>query len=182
MTLSQDEVYKIYLSYLPHYFEDGQPLALQLSELFYSASKDSYMIPGCKGVKADQAEHYCLCGHARTELFISADGRWLPCMPFSGKDGLVEQFPKVSEVPLKNAMEQSFYISCIDKRLSEYLNHNDECRKCPYCFECAAGCRGRAATSEDYMAKDYAICTMFNGGYIAQLEDMMNKIGIKKLS
>lgn len=182
MTLSQDEIYQTYLSYLPYYFEDGQPLALQLSELFYSASKDRYSIPGCKGVKAEQAEHYCLCGHARTELYISADGRWLPCMPISGKEKLAEQFPKASEIPLKEALEQSFYISSIEKKLSEYLEHNEECRKCPYCFECAAGCRGRAATSEDYMAKDSAICIMFHGGYIAKLEDMMNKIGVKKLS
>jgi radical SAM protein with 4Fe4S-binding SPASM domain len=181
MTLTPAQVYETYLSYLPCYYEDGHPLELQLSDLFRSKDADSYSIPGCRGVKESQIDSHCLCGHARSYVYISADGRYLPCMPVSGNEELAKQFPKVQDLSLKEALEQSFYVSCINQKLGAYLEHNPDCNKCEYRLDCASGCRGRAATKEDYMAKDSDICILFTGGYVEQLKAMMGKLNIKQV-
>jgi radical SAM protein with 4Fe4S-binding SPASM domain len=177
MTLTQEEVYDTYLSYLPQFIEDGQPLLLQLSELFCSMP-GGYWIPGCKGVSESQVGNYCLCGHARTELYITAEGRWMPCMPMSGKDELAKQFPGIKDTPLKDALNDSFYLSCIAKNLGEYFAHNPECAACPYRLDCASGCRGRAATEDDYMAVDREICIMYKGGYMERVKKLMEELQI----
>lgn len=180
LTLTDEEVYEAYLEYLPFYIEDGMPLDLMLSGLFMYRKDKGYQIPGRKGVKEEQCKHYCLCGHARNNLYITADGRMMPCMPMSGKEELAREFPKITELALKDALEDSFYIDCIEKKLTEYLEHNPECAACEYRYDCASGCRGQAAVQGNYLAPDKAVCTMFQGGYIERVENMMKKYRIKR--
>lgn len=183
MTLTDEETYEIYLDYLPHYIEDGQPLYLHLSSLFISGpDKKSFRVPGRKHVRPEKAHIHCLCGHARNSLYITAEGRWMPCMPMSGKDALAAQFPSVLDTPLHEALEDSFYMSCIEKRLDEYLEHNPQCQECEYKYDCASGCRGQAASEDDYLAIDKGACALFKGDYIPRLEKMMEEYGMKCLS
>lgn len=182
MSLTDEEAYEIYLEYLPHYIEDGQPLYLHLSSFFISnPDKKSYRIPARKHVKPEKAHVHCLCGHARNSLYITADGKWMPCMPMSGKEDLAAKFPSVYDTPLQQALEDSFYISCIEKRLDEYLEHNPKCQACEHKYNCASGCRGQGATEKDYLAIDDSICLLFKGDYIPRLEKMMEKYGLKCL-
>ena len=176
--VSVEELFELYLDYIPHYYEDGMPLAIQLGG-FFSASPgrpERYDIPLAKG-NCDP-EKNCICGHARMVMYISADGRALPCMSLSGMD-IQEQFPLITEIGLSNCLTDSFYMSFIDRRASDYLSLHPECRTCEYVSYCLGGCRASALESNggtDLMGRDEACCRMFREGYAARTIELMKRI------
>ena len=46
-----------------------------------------------------EPESSCICGHARQVMYISAEGRALPCMALSGME-LQNEFPLITELGL----------------------------------------------------------------------------------
>ena len=98
-SISLEELYQLYLDYIPQYYEDGMPLSLQLGG-FFSASPgrpEEYDIPSVKS--CTNPEKTCVCGHARMVMYISAEGRALPGMSLSGMD-IQEEFPLIPEIGL----------------------------------------------------------------------------------
>lgn len=76
---------------------------------------------------AVDASNLCMCGHARCDLYITAEGRMAPCMPLSGNDELLQKLSNLCEVNLAAALDDSYYMDLVNARLSEYLAHNKEC-------------------------------------------------------
>jgi len=175
--ISLDELYQLYLDYIPHYYEDGMPLSLQLSG-FFSASPNKpgeYDIPSIK--HCTDPDKTCVCGHARMVMYISAEGRALPCMALSGME-IQQEFPLIPEIGLAKCITDSSYMRLIDTRATEVLRHNPECALCEYALECLAGCRASAleTTPDDILGIDKAACAIFKGGWIEKIRRTMDKI------
>ena len=177
MSLTDEEVYETYLEYLPKYLEDGRPLRLMLGNLFVCDGSNQYTIPGYHNLSEAKAKNHCICGHARNHMYIAADGRILPCMPLSGTDEIAARFPSITETALKDALNDSWYMSCIDTKLKDFLDQNEECGSCEHRLKCAGGCRGSALNydSRNYYGVDRAACLLFKNGYIERLETIMKQ-------
>ena len=177
-TVSIEELFELYLDYIPHFYEDGMPLAIQLGGLFSASpgKPDRFDIPLAKG-RCDP-QKTCVCGHARMVMYISADGRALPCMSLSGMD-IQEQFPLITETGLADCLTDSFYMEFIDRRASDYLALHPECRSCEYAPYCLGGCRASALEHNGgtgLMGRDEACCKMFREGYAARVLTLMRRI------
>lgn len=176
-SISMDELYQLYLDYIPCYYEDGMPLALQLGGFFMADPDDpeDYAIPSVKN--CSRPESTCVCGHARMVMYISAEGRTLPCMALSGMD-IQEEFPLITEIGLSKCITDSRYMRLLDTRASEVLAHNAECRTCPHALDCLGGCRAAALefTPGDILAPDKAACAIFKGGWVEKITALMKEI------
>ena len=173
-SISIKELYQLYLDYLPHYYEDGMPLSLQLGGFFSASPKRpmEYDIPSMKS--CSDPDKTCVCGHARMVMYISAEGRALPCMALSGMD-IQEEFPLIPEIGLAQCITDSRYMSLIDTRATVVLEHNPECKNCEHAMACLAGCRASALETSptDILGRDMAICELFKGGWVEQIRQTM---------
>lgn len=179
-SISIDELYQLYLDYIPYYYEDGMPLSLQLGG-FFMASPDrpeQYDIPSVK--KCADPGKTCVCGHARMVMYISAEGRALPCMALSGMD-IQEEFPMIPEIGLAKCITDSRYMRLIDTRAAEILEHNPGCKSCEYAMQCLGGCRASAleAAPTDIFSPDPAACAVFKGGWIQKIHSVMDALHTK---
>ena len=176
-SISVDELYQLYFDYIPHYYEDGMPLSLQLGGFFSANPRkpEEYDIPAIKNC-ADP-DKTCVCGHARMVMYISAEGRALPCMALSGMD-IQQEFPLIPEIGLARCITDSRYMRLIDTRATEVLNHNPECKSCEYALQCLAGCRASALETapDDILAPDRAACGIFKGGWVQKIDALMQEI------
>ena len=156
------------------------PLSVQLGG-FFSASPDKpeeYDIPSMKN--CSNPEKTCVCGHARMVMYISAEGRALPCMALSGMD-IQQEFPLIPEIGLAQCITDSRYMRLIDTRATEVLKHNPECSTCEHAMQCLAGCRASAleTSPEDILTVDRAACTLFRGGWVEKIRKTMADIDPK---
>jgi len=176
-SISLEELYQTYLDYIPQYYADGMPLALQLGGFFRAdpGYPLEYDIPSIKQC-TDPGKH-CVCAHARMVMYISPEGRALPCMSLSGMD-IREQFPLIPEIGLAACLTDSSYMSLIETRASEILAHNPQCGECPYALQCLGGCRASALESdpEDLLGPDMAVCVLFKGGWAEKIRQCMQTI------
>ncbi|MBP3638015.1 MAG: radical SAM protein [Clostridia bacterium] len=176
-SISIDELYQLYLDYIPHYYADGMPLSIQLGG-FFSASPgemEAYDIPSMKNCA--NPDKTCVCGHARMVMYISAEGRVLPCMALSGMD-IQQEFPLIPDIGLANCLTDSRYMRLIDTRATEVLEHNPECRNCEHALQCLGGCRASALETHptDILAPDAAICSIFKGGWVEKIDKVMQAV------
>lgn len=169
-SIAPDALYRIFLEYIKHYYASGMPLAIQLGGFFSAdpAEPERYDIPAVK--PCSDPHQTCICGHARTTLYLSAEGRVLPCIALSGMD-IQSQFPKVSELGLAQCLTDSRYLRTIDARVSDYLRENPRCASCEHAIRCMGGCRAAAleAVPDDYFAPDPLTCTLFRGGWVEKI-------------
>ncbi len=177
-SLSLDELFGLYLDYIPQYYKDGMPISLQLGGFFYASPRE----PGRWDVPLyhypTAPEKCCVCNHARMVMYISPEGRALPCMSLSGME-IQEQFPLIPEDGLSKCITDSFYMSFINTRADKVLNHNPRCGDCPWTGWCLGGCRASGLDGSgqtDLLYKDPAACEMFTGGWVAKLVALMNRI------
>lgn len=175
-SIAMEELYQLYLDYIPHFFEDGMPLSLQLGGFFSATPRrpKEYDIPALKN--CSNPETTCVCGHARMVMYISAEGRTLPCMALSGMD-IQHEFPLITELGLAKCITDSRYMRLIDTRATEILDHNPECKECEHAMQCLAGCRASAleTSPDDILAPDRAICGIFKGGWVDKIRQSMKE-------
>lgn len=174
--LSPEEEFQFYLDYLPHYFEDGEPVRLMLSVMFLKTENGEYVITGAKQPEDRDCSNYCLCGHARNIMHITPDGFIVPCIPMGSVENGRKQFPNIFETTLTDALNDSEYMKFIDTRLSTYFEHNPECSECEYRNRCSGGCRGNAAGSGDLLGKDEYTCSFFRDGWYDKTMELLNKL------
>ena len=180
LTPSDEEVMETYLAYVPHFFEDGAPLQLMLSGLFFSAKGGTHaQVPSAKYDGTERSRHCNICGSARSELYISADGRALPCMPMSGLS-IEREFPKITEIGLREVLKDSVYMRWVGMTLGEYLEHNKQCAGCAYRYICGGGCRaGGVMRRGDYTGTDEATCKIFKNGYYTRMKGLIDRYAPK---
>ena len=178
--ITRDEEFQTYLDYIPQFYEDGAPLSLMLSGFFCSDGTDGFEIPFVKNEEDEDCGDYCLCGHARNYMYITAEGAMVPCIPMGSAEGGRCHFPNIRETSLADALRDSYYMGFIDTRLRDYFAHNPGCAVCAYRNRCAGGCRGRVASvggpEVDLLAWDEDACAFFRQGWYDRVTKLMEKI------
>lgn len=169
-TLGVEELYATYLDYLPKYRASGAPMNLMLSGFFLCRKgSEAFSIPCKKFDGSDRMRRQPLCRSARTTMYISADGRLLPCLPLTGLP-IQEEMPSVLDMGLIPALSDSRYLQAIDTRLEHLLAHNDKCRTCQHALTCGGGCRaGALASGQGYLDVDEYTCSFFQNDYEAKI-------------
>lgn len=179
--LTQAELYETYLDYIPQYFEDGAPVSLALDGFFmHDKYSEKQFSPMEKGIPEKDFPKALMCGHVRRELYVSPKGNVLPCMSMVGSP-IEEQFPNILETPLEEILNDgSYYMNAINWRVSDYLEHNPECRTCRYRTECCGGCRAQAVfvNPTDYLARDPVTCEYYLGGWMEKKNELLSKLNI----
>jgi len=177
---SLDEEFQIYLDYIPQFFEDEIPMNLMLSGMFRGNGKNHKgTICFEKNSEDKDCSSYCLCGHARNWMHITADGYIVPCIPIGSVECGRTYFPKVYDMSIVEALQDSKYMNFIDTRLKSYFEHNPECGKCEYRNRCAGGCRGNAAYDGDLMGIDMQTCTFYKKGWYDKTVELLEKMGVR---
>lgn len=175
-SISMPDTYQLYLDYIPHYYEDGMPLDVMLGGFFWArpSEPDRFDIPSYK--PPCEPTTMCMCGHARHVMYISPEGRTLPCMALSGM-AIQDEFPLITEQGLQKCITDSRYMRLIDTRASEYFELHEDCRNCKYAMCCYGGCRADAlATDEnDIMGKSMGSCELFRGGWVEKIIEAVKK-------
>lgn len=178
--ITRDEEFQTYLDYIPQFYEDGAPLSLMLSGFFHSDGTDGFEIPFVKNEEDEDCGDYCLCGHARNYMYITAEGAMVPCIPMGSAEGGRCHFPNIRETSFDDALRDSYYMNFIDTRLRDYFAHNPGCAVCEYRNRCAGGCRGRVASAGaaevDLLARDEDACAFFRQGWYDRVTKLMEKI------
>ncbi len=170
------EVFETFLEYLPHYFEDGMPISLELEGMFRYDRHTGRVSSGFVH-SGDEArfERTLMCGHMRRNLYVGPDGRVLPCMSMSGLSG-EEEFENMLEIPLEAILEsESRYMTFCNLRVSDFMKLHPECRTCHYRTQCLGGCRAIAAAEAggDILAKDTYACEFFFGGWKEKTDEFL---------
>jgi len=82
---------------------------LMLSGVFRNRGK-SCSIPFCKMDEEKDCGNYCLCGHARNWMHITADGFIVPCIPMGSAESGRKQFPNIHDTTIVEALSDSAYM------------------------------------------------------------------------
>lgn len=168
--LSRQELYDIYLDYIPKFFKAGSPITLHLGGFFYcKKGSTDYYLPAKKFDGTEKALSCKLCDHAKNFMYICADGQLLPCMSLCGTP-IKEKKTYITKTPLRDALKSSHYLSLVNHSLKELLEKNPICNDCEYKLTCGGGCRASAVmTNGNYLDCDAAICDIFKKGYIEKI-------------
>lgn len=175
-SISTPDLYQTYLDYIPYFYEDGAPINLQLGGFFMGKKGDLtyYSIP--RNREGQDPEKVCLCNHARNILYISPEGRALPCFSLSGMN-VQERFPVIQDIGLVQCLNDSFFMNFVQKKAVEIIEHNEQCRGCEYQNVCLGGCRAEAlALNENgFLDKDPNACEFYLGGWYDKLKETIRK-------
>ena len=178
-SISIDELFQTYLDYIPYYYEDGMPLALMLGGFFSARPKrpDYYDIPLYHYPK--DPDKCVVCAHARTVMYISPEGRALPCMSLTASP-VQDDFPLIPELGLTKCITDSVYMDFITTRAAKVLEHNEECRSCEYRRWCQGGCRASGLADspsyDDLLYRDLPCCALYRDGWIPRIMRLMKEL------
>jgi len=177
-SLAMEELYELYLEYIPKFYEDGAPLTLMLGGFFHArkgSKPEDYHITLERLDGTEKMNRVPICGHARQVMYIAADGKILPCMALSSMS-VQDKFPGILN-GLGKGLSDSFYMDFIDTRLEQYLAKNPECAACDQKYFCGGGCRASALMFDtDIYAKDLYACGIFKSGYREKIESVIKKL------
>ena len=177
--ISISELFQIYLDYIPCFYEDGMPLSLMLGGFFRASPKrtDYYDIPLYH--YPEDPEKCVVCNHARSVMYISPEGRALPCMSLTAET-VQDRFPSIPELGLASCITESVYMDFITTKASEVLEHNEECRDCEYRRWCQGGCRASGLAdspgSADLLYRDLPCCALYRDGWIPRIMMLMKEL------
>nr|WP_297771259.1 radical SAM protein [uncultured Butyrivibrio sp.] len=169
--LSMDETFEIYFDYLDDFYRDLPQMTVHLGGFFMcdGSNPDLYRLPAVHVV--NNLESACLCAHARSNMYISAEGRALTCMPLSNMDEFQQAYPKIQEIGVRECLNDSKYMELINTRSTTVLAHNEKCRECPYRNVCLGGCRAAGMLTQpgDILAPDEATCAIYRDGWLRKI-------------
>ena len=79
------------------------------------------------------------------------------------------------ETPLEEILDtKSLYMDVVNFRISDFMEHNPECKECEYRTSCCGGCRAIAVRDHptDYLSKDLVTCGYFKDGWKEKKDDL----------
>ena len=165
--ITQDEANEAIMEYLPHYFEDGMPISVQLcSFLEIDKEMGAMYVPSRKYSGKENAGKELACGVVKTSMYISPQGKVLPCMTLGGT-AIDPEFESILETDLGDILTKSHYRDICNIKMRSCIEHNEKCHDCKYRLVCGAGCRAAACgeTSTDYLGIDQECCDFFLDGW-----------------
>lgn len=158
--LSNEEVWQVYKEYIPHFFEDGMPLKIELDG-FFKCPKGStdYSLSYVHHPKTDNWNKIPYCESVRFMVYIGPDGRIAPCMGFSDHPALRDKYPSILETPLGELSLSGYYHDMVNTKVSDLLAKNPECVECPHMPACCGGCMVEGITDDgDFLVPDQKCC------------------------
>lgn len=174
--LDHEEVYRLFLDYIPLYCEDGKPLNLMLEDTFTFDKKEgrAFVTADREGEKG-KSQYACMA--MRTGLYIGPEGQVLPCQSFICKD-IAARYPNLLKTPLKSILSDSSYQQDTGKKVDDLLEANEECRQCRWARVCCGGCRAVAIDDHcmDYQATNKSMCVFFKNGWYEKFSDMVKYV------
>ena len=178
-SISNEEMLKLYLDYVPQFYEDGMPVSIMLGGVFSADPKqpDFYDIPLFH--YPEDPQKCCVCAHARHVMYISPEGRALPCMSLTGSS-IQEEFPLIPELGVAKCITDSRYMDFINTRAAAVLEHNPQCGACEYRLWCQGGCRASGLENsgelKDLLYPDSVCCLLYKGGWALRFMKLMKQL------
>lgn len=178
-SLTAEEIFQTYFDYLDDFYAELPQIAVQLGGFFFADGRYplNYQLPMIHN--ADNPLRTSICLHARSNMYISAEGRALTCMGLSGmSEDFQSVYPLVQEVGLKKCLTDSRYMELINTRVEAVIEHNDQCKNCEYKDICLGGCRASAMAdgNEDILLADRMACLFFRGGWADRIHDKVLRL------
>ena len=161
--LTEDEVWEVYRRYIDDFFADGMPIGIQLDGYFVCGKGSTdYSIAYVKHTDGETDWSKTLyCGIAAANVYISPEGRAMPCMGFSDTV-LSDRFPSVLENHLGDLTLEGYYHDLTETRLSDLLAGSPECRTCSHFSQCRGGCMLEGMDDEgNFLRPDPRVCYFF---------------------
>lgn len=171
--LEYEDGLQVYLDYVPQYFEDGAPLTIMLDGAFmYDVGSKNYDMAFNKHI-LDKPDKQFVCGSLKSMLYISPEGGVLPCQSMIAAP-IFDEYPNLFETSLQQVLQDSKYIKDACSTMQEFMDHNPECRECPYLKNCHGGCRASAigADGTDFLKPDPKACTYFKNGWFEKFRQV----------
>ena len=190
-SLSAAECRQIYLDYIDKYVEDGFPITLAEAGEFTFDKQENKAIVGMDkgwnivGKDDEKCMGASLCGVVRTGMYLSPEGKVLPCMSMIDTP-IAEKFSSLREKSLHDILNEGYYIECSSCVVKDLTEHNKKCKDCEYIGNCFGGCRAVAVQTGtmDYLAIDEETCQFFLDGWYdkfkAKCDEINKKIGAVK--
>lgn len=168
MEASEQEYCDGMMSMIDWFYEKGMPLDLSLGNLVYFRhGSGKYSIAAEPFTEEQDCRKCYLCNDARFAAYIAPDSQLLPCMPLTSVPAeQLKDFPKLSEITLREALSRSHYIDFVSRRILQLFLENKECGTCEYRMRCGGGCRALAMIrSGSLMGPDPGRCFLWKNGY-----------------
>lgn len=158
------------LKYIPQFYEDGCPMELHLGGIvMLGKGSPKFSVDAERFSGTEECNDCHLCGSVRWHVYITPDGRLLPCMPMTACKEQ-ELFLKLSEIGLQKGLSDSFFMKFADSRIADLMKANEECRNCEYVLKCGGGCRAMALQDTgDLMGADRTQCMMWREGWVDRI-------------
>ncbi len=177
--LPEEALFQAYLDYLEDFYRDLPPMEVHLGGFFLADGRrpDRYHLPAIHRYSAPLRAS--LCVHARSHMYISAEGRALTCMALAGmEEAFQARYPLVQEIGLRQALTDSTYMELIDTRAGAVIAHNEKCRVCPHREQCLGGCRASALCAHpgDILAPDETTCRLWRGGWLDRIRAKVREL------
>lgn len=178
--MTEREYVDAMIEYIPKFFEAKLPMNVLLSDvvsLLSEAAAGKSESPRYKVVAerfdgTEECSSCYLCGAVRKSIYITPEGRLLPCMPMtSAPRADQEKFPLIRDIGLQKGLSDSFFMEYVDSRIADLLAVNKECAACPHRYKCGGGCRANALLGGDHdlMGTDRTLCMLWNEGYVEKI-------------
>ena len=176
--LTREETYRIVYEYLEDFYKELPHTYVQMAGYFSADGRkpDEYSIPVVRVFK--DPENSCLCGHARNAMYISPEGRAIPCMPIANMEEFAKEYPLIQETGVKSCLSDSLYMKLVTTKAKEVLSHNAKCRDCSWRRLCLGGCRavGMECHPGDVLAPDESSCDFYEQGWLEKIESRIKEL------
>lgn len=177
LSVSPTELFDSYLDLIDHYYRSGRKIDIVMNR-FFKAKKDTfqYSIMPYKNCKKGMNSY--VCNDIHSSVFISADAQAMPCLAVSSVDEIHSEFPSVLDEGLIGCINSPIYKKYTDYLVSDFVNNNAECRKCPHVMHCLGGCRAQALDFDrtDYLSRDIPNCVFFMNHYTEKILDVVRNV------
>ena len=176
--LSQRETFEAMLSYLSDFYRKLPAIRLNLGGFFSADGRhpDEYSLPFVN--TCDSLENVCLCTTARTNMYITAEGRPAFCMGVGDLDDSQNAYPTIMETGMSACLADSAYMQLNDTRVSAVISHNEGCATCRHRLLCLGGCRAYGIMSHpgDLLGIDEEVCTLYSEGWAARVVEEVRRL------
>jgi len=169
--LSEEEEIEVIKGYIPKYFEDNAPINITIDGYFRGdKGQKQFIISHIHNVKSiDDLSKMYICKTARFKSYVSAEGKIMPCMGYSGSK-IADEFPSILEKSLVEITTNSFYKDVVCTTKAKFLEKNKECRECDHLLHCAGGCAACALNDTgDYCGIESKHCNFFKKNFADEI-------------
>ena len=181
-SLSDEEEIDVIKDYIPKYFEDGEPMDINIDGCFIGKKeKKEFIISINHNIQSiEKFEKYYICEEARYRAYISSEGKIMPCMGFS-EGPISDKFPSVLEKSLAEITTNSFFKDVVYTTKKQFLEKNEECKKCPHLLKCDGGCSASALNDTgDFCKIDQKVCNFHKKNYADEIRKVIPEGIIEK--